>query len=148
MVLDEVFIEKCRQAFATFDADGSGTIDRDEMKLLLEAIGENPTEEELFRFMNDIDEDGTGQIEFEEFLKAFEKQRSTTSNVEDEQDTVDAWVALGGEADKSGLLDVDKLIKIVKDDFAMTIDIAKLVKELDTNQDGKVDYSEFAVLFS
>jgi len=54
---------------------------------------------------------------------------------------VDAWVALGGEADKSGLLDVDKLIKIVKDDFAMTIDIAKLVKELDTNQDGKVDYS-------
>jgi len=62
--------------------------------------------------------------------------------------SVDAWVALGGEADKSGLLDVDKLIKIVKDDFAMTIDIAKLVKELDTNQDGKVDYSEFAVLFS
>ena len=40
MVLDEVFIEKCRQAFATFDADGSGTIDRDEMKLLLEGQSE------------------------------------------------------------------------------------------------------------
>ena len=46
-----------------------------EMKLLLEAIGEAPTEEELFRFMADVDEDGTGEIEFGEFLRAFEKQR-------------------------------------------------------------------------
>ena len=42
--------------------EGSGTIDTQEMKLLLEAIGESPTEEELFRFMADVDEDGTGEI--------------------------------------------------------------------------------------
>jgi len=46
------------------------------MRLLLEAIGENPTEEELFRFMADVDEGGNGEIEFSEFLRAFEKQRS------------------------------------------------------------------------
>eukprot|EP00921_Rhytidocystis_pertsovi_P009690 GHVQ01015623.1.p1 GENE.GHVQ01015623.1~~GHVQ01015623.1.p1 ORF type:complete len:124 (-),score=17.46 GHVQ01015623.1:613-984(-) len=51
------------------------------------AIGENPTEEELFRFMADIDEDGGGQIEFSEFLRAFEKQRVTTTEHDDEQDT-------------------------------------------------------------
>eukprot|EP00438_Fugacium_kawagutii_P033540 Skav214229 [mRNA] locus=scaffold3778:171601:198758:- [translate_table: standard] len=45
------------------------------MKSLLEAIGEAPSEEELFRFMADVDEDGTGEIEFAEFLRAFEKQR-------------------------------------------------------------------------
>ena len=38
-------------------------------------VGECPTEEELFRFMADVDEDGTGEIEFAEFLRAFEKQR-------------------------------------------------------------------------
>ena len=27
MVLEEAFIQKCREAFNTFDADGSGTID-------------------------------------------------------------------------------------------------------------------------
>ena len=32
------------------------------MKLLLESIGESLTEEELFRFMADVDEDGTGEI--------------------------------------------------------------------------------------
>eukprot|EP00386_Alphamonas_edax_P000848 GDKI01002607.1.p1 GENE.GDKI01002607.1~~GDKI01002607.1.p1 ORF type:complete len:149 (-),score=43.87 GDKI01002607.1:41-487(-) len=148
MVLDEAFIEKCRQAFSTFDADGSGTIDRFEMKQLLEAIGESPTEEELFRFMNDIDEDGTGQIEFAEFLRAFEKQRTQAAEVQDEQDTLDAWVALGGGVDKQGQIDTAKLVKIVKDDFGMTIDIQRLVIELDVNKDGKVDFQEFSALFN
>lgn len=65
MVLDEEFIEvvigmmihiitylpsqKCREAFNSFDTDGSGTIDAVEMKLLLTAIGEAPNEEELFK---------------------------------------------------------------------------------------------------
>ena len=39
-MLEEQFIQKCREAFNTFDQDGSGTIDTQEMKLLLEAIGE------------------------------------------------------------------------------------------------------------
>lgn len=45
------------------------------MRSLLEAIGENPTEEELQKFMADVDEGGNGEIEFSEFLRAFEKQR-------------------------------------------------------------------------
>merc|ERR1711879_1030648 len=85
MVLDEQVIQKCREAFNTFDQDGSGTIDTQEMKLLLEAIGEAPSEEELFRFMADVDEDGTGEIEFAEFLQAFEKQKGDGGQViEDE----------------------------------------------------------------
>eukprot|EP00921_Rhytidocystis_pertsovi_P009685 GHVQ01015618.1.p1 GENE.GHVQ01015618.1~~GHVQ01015618.1.p1 ORF type:complete len:149 (-),score=21.48 GHVQ01015618.1:561-1007(-) len=147
MVLDEAFIQKCREAFSTFDADNSGSIDRFEMRLLLQAIGENPTEEELFRFMADIDEDGGGQIEFSEFLRAFEKQRVTTTEHDDEQDTIDAWVVLGGNADKTGLLDTGKLVKIVKEDFGMTIDIQRLCTELDLNQDGTIVFQEFAALF-
>ena len=87
MVLDEAFIGKCREAFNTFDADGSGSIDSQEMKQLLEAIGESPTEEELFRFMAEVDEDGRGEIEFSEFLRAFEKQRGGQGSFEDELDT-------------------------------------------------------------
>ncbi|KAF4668507.1 hypothetical protein FOZ61_006348 [Perkinsus olseni] len=147
MVLDEAFIQKCREAFNTFDADGSGTIDAEEMKLLLEAIGESPTEEELFRFMSDVDEDGTGEIEFAEFLRAFEKQRGGQSEIEDEADTLDAFVALGGNRDSTGFVDRDKLIKIIKEEFGMTIKIDRLVEELDRDQDGKINFSEFASLF-
>jgi len=148
MVLDEAFIQKCREAFNTFDADGSGTIDTQEMKLLLEAIGESPTEEELFRFMADVDEDGTGEIEFAEFLRAFEKQRGGQQEIEDEEDTIDAFIALGGEPDKTGFIDIKKLVKVVKEEFSMTIKIERLVEELDKDKDGKLNFHEFAALFA
>eukprot|EP00928_Gymnodinium_smaydae_P089274 TRINITY_DN73263_c0_g1_i1.p1 TRINITY_DN73263_c0_g1~~TRINITY_DN73263_c0_g1_i1.p1 ORF type:complete len:149 (-),score=64.18 TRINITY_DN73263_c0_g1_i1:156-602(-) len=148
MVLDEGFIQKCREAFNTFDTDGSGTIDTEEMKLLLEAIGEAPTEEELFRFMADVDEDGTGEIEFAEFLQAFEKQRGGAQVIEDELDTIDAFVALGGNEDKSGFIDTQRLIHVVKDEFGMTIKIERLIEELDKDRDQKLNYSEFAALFA
>merc|ERR1711933_364164 len=135
MVLDEGFIQKCREAFNTFDQDGSGTIDTQEMKLLLEAIGEAPTEEELFRFMADVDEDGTGEIEFAEFLRAFEKQRGGAQELEDELDTLDAFVALGGCADKTGYIDKDQLTDVVKK-FELSIKIERLTKELDKDHDG------------
>ena len=85
-MLDELFIQKCREAFNTFDADGSGSIDAQEMRSLLEAIGVNPSEEELFRFMSEVDEDGTGEIEFGEFLRAFEKQRNGQNAGQNELD--------------------------------------------------------------
>lgn len=147
MVLDEQFIQKCREAFNTFDQDGSGTIDTQEMKLLLEAIGEAPSEEELFRFMADVDEDGTGEIEFAEFLRAFEKQRGGTQELEDELDTLDAFVALGGNPDKTGFIDTQRLVHVVKDEFGMTIKIERLIDELDKDRDSKINYSEFAALF-
>jgi hypothetical protein len=36
---------------------------------------------------------------------------------------VDAFVAMGGNRDKSGHVDVEYLIEVVKDEFEMTIDI-------------------------
>jgi len=147
MVLNEQFIEKCQQAFNTFDRDGSGTIDTQEMKLLLEAIGEAPTEEELFRFMTDVDEDGTGEIEFAEFLKAFEKQRGGAQELKDELDILDAFVALGGEPDKTGFVDNQRLIHVVRDEFSMTLKIERYIDELDKDKDGKLNYTEFSALF-
>jgi calmodulin len=56
------------------------------MKQLLEAIGENPSEEELFQFMTDVGEKGSGEIIFSEFLRAFEKQRGGFVDLEEETD--------------------------------------------------------------
>lgn len=36
---------------------------------------------------------------------------------------VDAYVAMGGNPDKTGFVDASKLIAIIKDEFKMTIDI-------------------------
>ena len=146
-VLTWINIQKCREAFNTFDADGSGTIDTQEMRLLLEAIGETPTEDELLRFMADVDEGGKGEIEFSEFLRAFEKQRSGSLPEEDENDILHAFAALGGNLDKSGHVDSQKMIATVRDTFKMTIRVDKLIEELDADKDGRLNFTEFRSLF-
>ena len=117
------------------------------MRLLLEAIGENPTEEELFRFMADVDEGGKGEIEFSEFLRAFEKQRGGLIDPGAEADMLDAFVALGGNGDKSGFLDNTSLVRVVRDEFGMTIKLDKLLEDLDIDHDGKISFAEFRNLF-
>ena len=45
----------------------------------------------------------------------------------DETELLDAFVAMGGEADGEGSIDAAKLIETIKGDFDMTIDIEKLI---------------------
>ena len=40
---------------------------------------------------------------------------------------MDAYVAMGGDADLGGAIDADKLIRIIRDEFEMSIDIEKLI---------------------
>lgn len=49
----------------------------------------------------------------------------------EEADTLDAYVAMGGDEDGGGNVDADKLIDVIKNEFAMTIDIEGLIKEID-----------------
>ena len=76
---------------------GSGTIDANELKATLQALGQNPSEEELFLMISQVDEDNSGEIEFAEFLKCIENQKAKSENASDESETVAAFVALGGQ---------------------------------------------------
>ena len=58
---------------------------------------------------------------------------------------VDAFIALGGNADKTGEISTEKLRSIIKD-FGLTIDIERLIREVDTDHSGYIDYQEFAVM--
>ena len=46
-------------------------------------------------------------------------------------DLLDAYVAMGGDEDGGGCVDADMLIKTIKEQFEMTIDIEALIKEVD-----------------
>ena len=72
MVLSQEEIDGCREAFLAFDKDRSGTIDVWELRQVLEAMGQHPTEEELFQMISEVDENMSGSIDFAEFLKVIE----------------------------------------------------------------------------
>ena len=65
-----------------------------------------------------------------------------------EQDLLDAFVAMGGETDGEGHIDAEKLIKTIKDDFEMTINIEELIEEIDEDGSGQIEFDEFYKLLN
>lgn len=55
-------IEACREAFVKFDREGTGVIDSSELRATLQAMGQKPTEEELFDMIAELDLDRSGTI--------------------------------------------------------------------------------------
>jgi len=67
--------ENLRQAFMMFDKDGSGKIDATEIRGLLEGedMGGQIDGENLAQVMSEVDANGDGEIDFEEFLLMMRK---------------------------------------------------------------------------
>ena len=61
-------VDEVRKVFRSFATDNSGAIDADELREAMAALGQEPSEEELMLLIEEADEDGSGEIEFEEFL--------------------------------------------------------------------------------
>lgn len=76
---DEAQINQYREIFKLFDRDGSGTIDIQEMRSVLNELGKKVDNKELEKLMNDLDNDGSGEIDFEEFLKGMERLDQLTA---------------------------------------------------------------------
>ena len=62
-------IREINDAFYIFDVDGSGDIANTELRDMLKTIGFNPTDRLLENLSIVIDEEGDGNISFEEFIE-------------------------------------------------------------------------------
>jgi len=60
-----------KQEFDQFDLDQSGYMDAGELKSLLRKLGEDLSEDDLNAAFQDLDADGSGEIEFFEFVEWF-----------------------------------------------------------------------------
>ncbi|CAM9514507.1 unnamed protein product, partial [Choristocarpus tenellus] len=56
---------------------------------------------------------------------------------------VDAFVACGGNADESGSANVPKIVKIIKTDFGLDVDIEGIIESLDTEGTGQLGFAQF-----
>ena len=66
--------EEINNAFLLFDKDGSGTIDVNELKEALKALGVFLKKDEVKEIMIKIDKDGSGTIDLKEFTSLMAEQ--------------------------------------------------------------------------
>ncbi|GMF15680.1 unnamed protein product [Phytophthora lilii] len=61
---------------------------------------------------------------------------------------VDAFVACGGKPDKSGFVRKETLVKIIKGDFGLTINIEEMINKLDVDGSGEIEFDEFKAILT
>nr|XP_022334736.1 calcium-binding protein LPS1-alpha-like [Crassostrea virginica] len=78
--LTEEQINDIKEAFLVFDKDGDGTVSTEELGEVMRSMGQNPTEKELLDMIAEVDVDGNGDVEFDEFLQMMAKQMQCTDS--------------------------------------------------------------------
>lgn len=69
--------EKLRELFNSIDVDGSGAVDKDELRYMLcKCTGSLPTDEEVEIMMREIDSNNNGMVDFEEFAVIHARARA------------------------------------------------------------------------
>ena len=67
--LQEEKVTECKEVFDLFDKDKDGSITTKELGDVMRALGANPTQAELQEMINEVDQDGSGKIEFKDVLR-------------------------------------------------------------------------------
>merc|ERR1711910_263167 len=138
--MDQLLNAEFKEAFDEFDKDHSGTISPEELLGVLRAMGQNPTEDELLNLVMEVDIDGNGTIEFEEFLSMMKKK---AGEVDEEADLREAFKIF--DRDKDGYISMKELKKVASMLGTMLSkeELDEFMAEADSDGNGKLDYDEF-----
>ena len=135
------------QCFMQFDHDQQDTMSTQDLKQALETLGERVSDTQVFRMISDADPNNQGCLNFNQFKEMVLLKRENERGSSD-ADLLDAYVAMGGDEDGGGCVDADMLIKTIKEQFEMTIDIEALIKEVDEDGSGEIEFDEFKELLA
>ena len=66
---EDVEVALYREVFNMLDLDGGGSIEEEELRIGLNAVGKNPSDDELADMLRLVDEDESGEIDLAEFMQ-------------------------------------------------------------------------------
>lgn len=134
-------VEEYREAFDLFDKDGDGSITTSELGVVMRSLGQEPTVKELENMIKEIDEDGNGAIDFDEFLHMMAKKHAEC--VDPEEELREAFQVF--DKDGNGYISKEELHLVMNNLGEKLTDdeIAEMIKEADADGDGQVNYREF-----
>lgn len=139
--LNEDEIKKLRDTFLALDKDGNGLLTTREMKDGMEKAGLKEIPSDLQEILQDVDADGSGQIDYTEFLAAtLDKRVYKKEEV--------CWQAFGVfDLNGDGKISKEELKLVLENGEVQSVAggdaLADIMQQVDSNGDGHIDFQEF-----
>ncbi len=129
-----------RDKFSIVAGGINGKIDLAKLGILMEELGHKLNEEELEDMMKEIDLDGNGSLDFNEFVQMMEKKMRET---ETEAELSEAFKVL--DRDSNGSINAHDLkhVMLALGDKVTDEEVEGMMKEADLDGDGCINYQEF-----
>ncbi|KAG2499977.1 hypothetical protein HYH03_002262 [Edaphochlamys debaryana] len=130
-----------REAFSLFDKDGNEKITTKELGIVMRSLGQNPTEKELQAMIREVDTDGNGTVDFNEFCKLMENRQLQTQD--QEEMLREAFKMF--DRDGNGQINASELRHVMTNlgEALTDEEVDAMIREADVDADGSVNYEEF-----
>ncbi|KAL7231809.1 hypothetical protein ACSBR2_009943 [Camellia fascicularis] len=132
--------QEIKEAFELFDTDGSGTIDAKELNVAMRALGFEMTGEQIDQMIADVDKDGSGAIDFDEFVHMM---TAKIGERDSKEELTKAFHII--DQDKNGKIsasDIQQIAKELGENFSDR-EIQEMIEEADRDRDGEVTVDDF-----
>ena len=111
--------------------------------MVMRSLGRNPAEAELKRMIQEVDSDGNGEVDFQEFLTMMTHKMH---NIDTEDEMREAFKLF--DRDGNGYISPAELKQVMNNlgERLTEAEVDLMIREVDANGDGQVNY-EGKILF-
>ncbi|KAL6748666.1 hypothetical protein V8C86DRAFT_2873027, partial [Haematococcus lacustris] len=138
--LSQEELKEFREIFDLMDRDKGGTLTIDEIKQLMDMLGMKMRQDELEHLVMEVDTDGSGQVDFDEFLQVMTRPSQVPYA---KPDVIRAFQIFSTPGDPPGKIKVEHLeqmlLKYAGEKFPPE-EIVRLINGLEVDPEGFVDY--------
>ena len=139
-------IDFLKQSFKHYDKDKKGFIKDYELNIFFPTIGIKLEEEKVQEVLKRLGDMDTKKLDEKALVKTLYilKEMEMEEPDDQEDEYLDAFVALGGMPNKEGRIEAKLLIEIIKDDFELTINMQDYLSNVESPD--SLDFYQFCVL--
>jgi len=129
-----------KEAFDIFDTNKSGTMDNEELRDAMRALGFDVTKEETMRLIQKTDMHNEGEISFDVFRAILTPYML---NMDPVREIKRAFCLF--DVDHKGYITIDNLKTIAEEmgDKMTDEELSLMIEKFDTDNDGKISFDEF-----